>query len=349
MISIRKYMESGAGYEPERDQALEAMRTAYSATLRAVGRSAMEACPATGHELDEATSALATQVTGDLAGVMMSDAGQQAERHLASWGAQTAAHLKSKADEAKELMMMLARTAESVGERDQRYANQFCGLTADLKAVANLDDITQVRQRVLKKAAEMKTCVDAMAEDGRQSLDEMRAKIFDYEEKLRKAEELACKDPLTGLANRRGLEARMAWWARQQRIFCVVMLDLNHFKELNDRYGHQAGDDLLKHFAAELLTRARAEDLVGRWGGDEFVIVVGREREIAERLVERIREWVFGEYSLPGAHGCEDLKVMVEAAVGLAEWLPGETMEQLLQRADAAMYRDKGAARRLTA
>ena len=318
---------------------------ACGSVLRAMGRSALEACPATGRELDDALTALAASVAPEGA----RDTAQQAERHLASWGAQTSANLKSKADEVKELMMMLARTAESVGERDQRYSNQFSGLTADLKAVANLDDITQVRQRVLKKAAEMKTCVDAMAEDGRQSLEEMRTKITDYEERLRKAEELACKDALTGLANRRGLEDRMAWWARQQRIFCVVMLDLNHFKELNDRHGHQAGDDLLKHFAAELLTRARAEDLVGRWGGDEFVVVVGRELEIAERLVDRIRQWVFGEYSLANPRGRDELKVMVEAAVGIAEWVPGETMEDLLKRADAAMYRDKGGRCRMTA
>lgn len=343
-------MESGAvPVADEPDPLMKAALVSYGITLRAVGRSAMEACPATGHELDEAMSALAAKVDGDVAADGMREAGQQAERHLASWGAQTSAHLKTKADEVKELMMMLARTAESVGERDQRYANQFSGLTADLKAVANLDDITQVRLRVMKKAAEMKTCVDAMAEDGRQSLEEMRGRICDYEDRLRRAEELACRDSLTALANRRGLEDRMAWWARQQRIFCVVMLDLNHFKELNDRYGHQAGDELLKHFAAELLTRARAEDLVGRWGGDEFVIVVGRELEIAERLVERIREWVFGEYSLPSLRGREELKVMVEAAVGLAEWVPGETMEELLKRADAAMYRDKGERRRMTA
>jgi len=339
-------MESGSvAVTDQPDPMLAAALDCYSNILRVVGRSAAEACPITGRELDETLNAVAARLTAETTRTTSTEAA----RHLASWGAQTAEHLKGKADEVKELMMMLARTAESVGERDQRYANQFTGLTADLKAVANLDDITQVRQRVLKKAAEMKTCVDAMAEDGRQSLDEMRAKISDYEERLRKAEELASKDALTGLANRRGLEDRMAWWARQQRIFCVVMLDLNHFKELNDRHGHQAGDELLKHFGSELLTRARAEDLVGRWGGDEFVIVVGRELEVAERLVERIREWVFGEYSVPTAHGRDELKVMVEAAVGLAEWVPGETMEELLRRADTAMYREKGAARRKTA
>jgi diguanylate cyclase (GGDEF)-like protein len=343
-------MESGetlpaAAPDPQLAAALEC----YGLALRNVGRSAAEACPATGRELDEGLASLQPRFTPGATPEALHAIEREAERHLASWGAQTAAHLKAKADEVKELMMMLASTAESVGERDQRYANQFTGLTADLRAVANLDDITQVRQRVLRKATEMKTCVDAMAEDGRQSLEEMRTKLSDYEERLRKAEELAAKDPLTGLANRRGLEARMAWWARQQRTFCVVMLDLNHFKELNDRHGHLAGDDLLKHFAAELLTRARAEDLVGRWGGDEFVIVVGKELEIAERLVERIRQWVFGEYALPTARGRDGLKVVVEAAIGIAEWIPGETLEELMKRADTAMYCDKGERRRMTA
>jgi len=351
LISIRKYMDGPAAAveEPEHDPLLEATVECYASALRAVGRSALEACPATGRELDDSLFVLAAKLSCDAEADATRAAEQEAERHLASWGAQTAEHLKGKADEVKELLMMLARTAESVGERDQRYSNQFSGLTADLKTVANLDDITQVRRSLLKKAAEMKTCVDAMAEDGRQSIEEMRSRITDYEEKLRKAEELAAKDSLTGLPNRRGLEARMAWWARQHRTFCVVMLDLNHFKELNDRHGHQAGDDLLKHFAAELMTRVRAEDMVGRWGGDEFVVVIGRELEIAERQVERIRQWVFGEYTLPCAKLRDGLRVQVEAAVGLAEWVPGETMEELLKRADAAMYENKREGRRLTA
>ncbi|HEY5055057.1 MAG TPA: GGDEF domain-containing protein [Acidobacteriaceae bacterium] len=343
-------MESGATAVPEApDPLLEAALECCGSTMRAVGRSAAEACPVTGRELDEAMSALAAKLPGEASPEKLREVAQQAERHLASWGAQTAEHLKVKTDEVRELMLMLAGTAESVGERDQRYSNQFSGLTADLKAVANLDDITQVRKSLLKKAAEMKTCVDAMAEDGRQSLDEMRAKVTDYEEKLRKAEELASKDPLTGLANRRGLEARMAWWAQQKRIFCVVMLDLNHFKELNDLHGHQAGDDLLRLFAAELSTRVRADDMVGRWGGDEFVVVIGRELEVAQRQLERIRQWVFGEYSVRTARGKEPLKVNVEAAVGLAEWVPGETLEELLKRADGQMYEEKRAGRRMTA
>ncbi len=335
--------------EPHRDPLLETALDCYASALHTIGRSALEACAATGRELDEGLAALQPRLTPGSTALALQGIERDAERHLARWGAQTAEHLKAKADEVRELMLMLAGTAESVGERDQRYANQFTGLTADLHAVANLEDITQVRRSVLKKAAEMKTCVDAMAEDGRQSLNEMRAQLSDYEEKLRLAEELATKDPLTGLANRRGIEARMAWWARQRRGFCVVMVDLNHFKELNDHHGHQAGDDLLRAFATELATRVRADDMVGRWGGDEFVVVIACELEIAQRQVERIRQWVFGEYAVRTARGRDTVKVQVEAAVGLAEWVPGETMEEMLKRADTAMYEDKRTGRLLTA
>ena len=331
------------------DPLLEAALDCYGSALRTVGRSALEACPATGRELDEGLAALQPRLDPGSTPQTLQAMESEAERHLASWGVQTAEHLKAKADEVRELMLMLAGTAESVGERDQRYANQFTGLTADLQAVANLEDITQVRRSVLKKAAEMKTCVDAMAEDGRQSLNEMRAKLSDYEEKLRQAEELATKDPLTGVANRRGIEARMAWWARQRRSFCVIMMDLNQFKELNDRHGHQAGDDLLRAFATELTSRVRTDDMVGRWGGDEFVVVIGCGLEIAQRQVERIRQWVFGEYAVRTARGREPLKVHVEAALGLAEWVPGEPLEELVKRADAVMYQDKATARRMTA
>ncbi|HWB31716.1 MAG TPA: GGDEF domain-containing protein [Acidobacteriaceae bacterium] len=314
--------------------------------MAAVGRSVVEACPATGCELEEELAPAGEQLKGLTSGDEIRGVQEQVQRDVTRWGVRTAEHLRAKADEVKELMLMLARTAEGVGDRDQRYCKQFSGLTADLRTVADLEDITQMRGSVLKKAAELKTCVDAMAEDGRQSLEAMREKISDYERRLREAEELAQRDPLTGLANRRGLEARMEWWARQQRTFCAVMIDLNHFKELNDRHGHLAGDELLRQFAQELSSRVREEDLVGRWGGDEFLVVVRRERSATERLVERIREWAFGEYALRTGRSREPLRVQVEAAVGVAEWTQGIAVEEVVRLADAAMYAEKRGERR---
>ena len=123
--------------------------------------------------------------------------------------------------------------------------------------------------------------------------------------------------------------------------FSVVMLDLNRFKVVNDTYGHSAGDDLLKQFSAELQSSVRPRDLVGRMGGDEFLLLMGTNVDGARSCVQRIKEWVFGKYTIQVGSGKGALSILVEASIGLAEWHPGKTMEEVIEDADAAMYRDK--------
>jgi diguanylate cyclase (GGDEF)-like protein len=122
-------------------------------------------------------------------------------------------------------------------------------------------------------------------------------------------------------------------------VFCVVCLDLNGFKALNDTHGHLAGDDLLKQFAIQLRTAFRAHDVVGRTGGDEFVVLVDHDLPVAKTRLERIRRWVKQSYALTGDSDAHPVKLT--AAAGIAQWKPGESMRDVLTRADAAMYADK--------
>ena len=120
------------------------------------------------------------------------------------------------------------------------------------------------------------------------------------------------------------------------------LLDLNGFKQLNDTFGHLAADELLKQFSAELKSLFSASDLVGRWGGDELVVVLDTGLQDAAAHIERISHWAFGEYTI--RVGNTGRKVEVSAAIGAAEWQAGDSLRTLLDRADAAMYRDKRAA-----
>jgi diguanylate cyclase (GGDEF)-like protein len=345
LISIKKYLDRDApaliADEPESNELLTVTMESYRAVLRTVGKSAVAACPAPGRELDRDLTSLEGKLASGATTDGVKKIQERVEFALERWGSATAEHLKGKTDEVKELLMMLARTAEAVGERDQRYAAQFGGLTAELQAIANLDDISQVRSSLVKKATELKSYVDQMAQDGQNSLAQLRTKVSAYESKLEVVEELASKDTLTGLANRRGVEARMERHVTLGRMFCVVMLDLNLFKAVNDKHGHVAGDDLLKKFAGELQKNVRNDDLVGRWGGDEFVIVLVRDLKGAEAQMHRIREWVFGDYTIETGAGKGPVKIPVVASVGLAQWEPGKTAKQVVEQADAAMYRDK--------
>ncbi|MGB6875452.1 MAG: GGDEF domain-containing protein [Candidatus Acidiferrales bacterium] len=148
---------------------------------------------------------------------------------------------------------------------------------------------------------------------------------------------LAMRDSLTGLSNRRPGEERLASEvARSERHghpLSVLLLDLNRFKSINDRYGHAAGDLVLKTFAERLNKVIRASDLAVRLGGDEFLVI------LPECLPERIP-------ALLNRLGCvevewEEEKLSVTSAAGWAGYEKGETPAQLIERADKSLYANK--------
>ena len=130
-----------------------------------------------------------------------------------------------------------------------------------MQTIADLDDLALIRSSLVRKAAELKVRVDKMAEENRKAITQLTAEVSGYETRLREAETLAAKDDLTGLLNRRSVETRIEAAIEAKRPFCVVMLDLNQFKQVNDTHGHGAGDSLLTRFAGELRTNIRASAL----------------------------------------------------------------------------------------
>jgi len=345
VISLKKYLDmrfealpvvTAPGNELF-DLALESYRSA----LKDMGRSGYAACPAFGANLLESLAELEERLTGNLSMAALESTRLSVSAQLSQFGEETAEHLKGKAQEVKDLLMMLARTAESLGERDQRYTRKLNAFTSHLRTVADLDDLTQMRSSLIKTAHEMKACVDQMKQDSQQAVAQLESKLSNYENKLKETEELALRDPLTGLPNRLHLERRMEFRGENRRPFRVAFLDLNSFKAVNDEYGHPAGDSLLKQFAEELRSNVRPGDVVGRWGGDEFVILLECDLSTATALMERIRKWVFGDYTIVLDGTQKSARVRVSAAVGLAEWRPGKTLLQVIQRADRAMYEEK--------
>jgi len=343
LISLKKYLEMGSksSSEPASSELLMAIVECYQSALLAMGKSGIQACPGVSSDLQQKLVDLGNQISTELTPAAVKKTEKQVEEQLQQWGGQSAEYFKAKANEVKELLILLARTAQSLGERDHRYTSQFTQFTSRLQKIANLEDLTQVRASLVKGAAELKTYVDRMAQDSRESVAQLRAEVSTYETKLKAVEELALRDSLTGLANRRNTEGRIEWRIAHQQTFCVMMIDLNHFKQVNDTYGHPAGDSLLKQLSQELRSNLRSSDVAGRWGGDEFIIILDCDLAGANCQVDRMRKWVLGEYTVQRAAGAGEVKVPVDASIGLAQWQKGETMEKLIERADTAMYEEK--------
>jgi diguanylate cyclase (GGDEF)-like protein len=348
LISLKKYLDirprNLAGFGAGPDQPFDAAMACCRAVILAIGKGAVQISPGLGEDLERNLHGLERRLSLERSPQAILHAKDQVELQLQEWSARTAGHYKAKADEVKELLIALARTAESVGSRDQGYASQFKALTCNLEKIADLDDLTQIRSSIVQNVAQLQKSVEQMTRDSHDLVSQLRAQVDTYEARLKSAEHLALKDELTGLANRRCIEERIHWSISHQLQFCIAMLDLNRFKDVNDAYGHPVGDDLLRQFASELKFNARSCDQVGRWGGDEFLVVLACDDQGARAHISRIRDWVFGKYTLQ-APDDEPVLVDVDAAIGIAYWHPGQTADQLIAEADANMYADKKQAR----
>jgi two-component system, cell cycle response regulator len=164
---------------------------------------------------------------------------------------------------------------------------------------------------------------------------------------VRQSVEMAFYDPLTGLNNRRFLELRLPAMIetalKRGAPLTMMILDIDHFKRINDTYGHDAGDLVLKGFAAELQRIVRGGDLVCRLGGEEFLVAMpGADAPHAARMAERARRTIENtEFSIPAAAG----SVSITVSIGLADWRGEQDSADLYRRADRALYRSKSAGR----
>ena len=162
--------------------------------------------------------------------------------------------------------------------------------------------------------------------------------------------ELSVVDQLTGLYNRRYMTNQLALWMKRastgKQPLAVISVDIDHFKQVNDQHGHDAGDRVLVQFADRMRAHVRPKDIVCRPGGEEFLVIMPEtDAKLAVRAAERIRQAVASEpFDLDDA-GSFQLRVTVSAGVAAYIGDEDDTVAEMLRRADAALYRAKSTGR----
>jgi diguanylate cyclase (GGDEF)-like protein len=348
MISLKRYLDSDItrADEPEESCSTEArlaLLSAYRSALIEIGEYGANTCPDLASELKRGLARLDRDLGEHPGFHAITKTVQALHELLNGWGSKTAIYYQQKAGEVKDLLLVIARTAESLGHKDDRYAQQLDSVTAKLETIAKLEDITSIRASIEESARQLKNSVVRMTTDNRAVIDHLRVEVSTYQAKLEKAEYAAACDPLTGLGSRRWAEARI-----QQRIetgnpFCILIIDVHGIRRINHEFGNLVGDLILKEFARVLRSSCRMSDLVGRWAGDQFIVVLDCPAADARVQISRLQPWICGPYQVPGRSG--HVSVRLSTAIGLSEFLDGDDLQDVLERADAAVCAEREEAR----
>lgn len=213
--------------------------------------------------------------------------------------------------------------------------------------LAKLDEAEQVRVVVSLLVAENQRMRLASVDD-KKKLESCARKIDTLQASLRGAEEATLTDPLTGIGNRRlfnvAMEEAIEVSSVRRTPLSLIMCDIDHFKRVNDAFGHHVGDEIIKSLARVIETNVRETDSVVRYGGEEFAIILpGTGQKAAQETAERIRG-KFGSKQYSVRKTNQQLG-LITASFGVAEFRPGDDVQALIQRADAKLYEAKALGR----
>jgi diguanylate cyclase (GGDEF)-like protein len=346
MISLKRYLEANAHQtaKPEEDcsDRFAVLLAAYRSSLIAMGECGATACPGLGTELKNGVARIEETMGEQPDAIAILTARNGLSELLEHWETKTTRHHLERAGEVKDLLLVMARTAESLGHKDDRYLRQLESLTAQLQTIASLEDVARIRSSVEESARQLKNSIARMTAEGKAVIDHLRVEVSTYQAKLEKAEYIASCDPLTGLRSRLWIEQRIQQKIDAASRFSILMIDINDFRHVNHEYGNLVGDLLLKEFARELRSSCRFSDLVARWGGDKFLVVLDSPKSQASLQAERLRSWICRPYNVPGRSG--HVSVHMDASIGITEYREGDSLLDLLERADVAGWAQQGPA-----
>ena len=241
---------------------------------------------------------------------------------------------ETKNETVKQIVLDLSETIKQISSTADGFDHKMEKSMEGIQAASNIEDILALKDGIIEEIVKVRVNSQSL----KSAVSEYKKTTQSLSVKLEETEAKALVDSLTNVLNRNAYNMKIIQMMREfsqtKNYFCLLVLDIDHFKKFNDTYGHKAGDRVLKSVAASVQDSLRASDLVFRYGGEEFVVILnGTQGDNAFKLAEKIRKGVEKEYFID-----KEKKLKVTISLGVACVTEGETELELFERADKAMY-----------
>jgi diguanylate cyclase len=255
-------------------------------------------------------------------------------------------HLDTRDAELRRIVSVLTDGLAAVSSGSAGYHQRLLETSAKFEAASKLRDLVDVRAAITQQVTALRSAVAERQQQESVLTSKLRTEIDHLKEKVARAREDARTDPLTKATNRAAfdeeLARRCALAASGSEGFALLMVDIDHFKQINDTYGHPVGDRVLSALVSYLRDRVRRDDMVARWGGEEFAVILpGANRRVAHTKARGLVE------SLAKADWAVDAskRLRFTISIGVVAWQTGDTPETVVARGDEALYAAKRAGR----
>ena len=269
------------------------------------------------------------------------------QRETLAFAASERQYLADRDAEFRRIIEVLTDGLTAVGDGNTSHDRVILDKGTRLEAAAQLGDIVKIRQVIAREVGELRQAVAAKQAQDRAHTAALTAEVERLRRDVDRAQTAATTDPLTGAANRAAFDAELERLGALATAggdgFALLLLDIDHFKRVNDAHGHQVGDRVLLALVGFCRAHVRRGDLVARWGGEEFAVLLpSASLRVAARKAEAmVKDLAKRRWTVDGAGATLTFTV----SIGATAWRAGDDATELVARADRAMYQAKQAGR----
>jgi diguanylate cyclase (GGDEF)-like protein len=336
MISIRKQIQDADHFAPR----FEALRGAHLDLTAALPKAAMPADPGLATHCKEILDQAARAVHFDAPAKDIEQAGKVAVAQLDAICRSNTVAMEQRDSALKEVVGTVAEVINGFKGHGERHSGKMEKLAGEFEALSKLEDVNELRRRLHEDIARLKESVQEMRRESEESVRHFESQITSFQERLETARKESRFDRLTGLGNRREAEQELCQISKRPAPVCVLLFDVEGFREINRVNGTPFGDKLLQALAHTLSDYFPEKDSLFRWGADEFLVIAeGRLPVRLEGCRAICRRFASNShYSVDG--GAK--RVSANVASGGAEYHSGDSADDLYRRARESLDADRG-------